>query len=182
MQILYQTSDRNTFGVPDGQLMTFDASVQFITDRTQQDVAYVQQLASKLIARTATDFEKAEWNSILLKGAYNYTDLNRVGTIMQYIVNRLRSFGYSVVVSPKVDWIEADCPDVSDMYMYISDLTVLRRVLAVMKSTPQVPSSMDGLNYTVANNIEKILEDIDFLLTSASRAWYYSGDLFLGEV
>ena len=96
MQILYQTSDKNTFGFSNGKLMTFDASLQFITDRTQQDVAYVQQLASKLIAGTATDFEKAEWNSTLLKGAYNYTDLNRVTAAMEYLKLRLEQYGYTV--------------------------------------------------------------------------------------
>ena len=96
MQILYQTSDRNTFGFSNGKLMTFDASLQFITDRTQQDVDYIQQLASKLIAGTATNFEKAEWNSILLKGAYNYNDLNRVTAIMEDLKLRLERYGYAV--------------------------------------------------------------------------------------
>ena len=32
------------------------------------------------------------------------------------------------------------------------------------------------------NDIEKILEDIDVLLTNSAQAWFYSGELFSGEV
>lgn len=75
--------------------MSFDFST-LVTDRTQQDVAYVKQLVEKLVTGTATDKEKAEWNSFTLKGAYNHTDLNRVTEAMRYLVFKLRSYGYAV--------------------------------------------------------------------------------------
>ena len=178
MNILYQTSDRNTFGVPDGQLMTFDASLQFITDRTQQDVAYVQQLASKLIAGTATDFEKAEWNSTLLKGAYNYTDLNRVTAAMEYLKLRLEQYGYTVpgyqrfkvqhsVTGVSTDaeydpylWYEFDWPTPETLTIYLLNVSAIRAVLNVTESTPNVPNDMLGLMVKEANDIEVILMDV----------------------
>ena len=48
----------------------------FITNRTQGDVARRQALEQKGIANM-TDTELAEWLAPS-KGAYNYTDLNRV--------------------------------------------------------------------------------------------------------
>jgi len=41
---------------------------------------------------------------------------------------------------------------------------------------------MDNLTYIQANNIEKILEDVNTLTTNMIAAWYYSGDLYCGEV
>ena len=75
--------------------MTFDFST-LVTDRTQQDVAYVKQLVEKLVTGTATDKEKAEWNSFTLKGAYNHTDLNRVTAAMEALKLRLEGYGYAV--------------------------------------------------------------------------------------
>lgn len=75
--------------------MAFDFST-LITDRTQQDVNYVIQLIDKLVSGTATDAEEAEWNSFTLKGAYNYTDLNRVTEAMEYLKDLLVSYGYSM--------------------------------------------------------------------------------------
>jgi hypothetical protein len=43
-------------------------------------------------------------------------------------------------------------------------------------------ADMEGLTYEEANNIEKILEDINLLLTRCAQAWYYSEDVFSGEV
>ena len=160
--------------------MGFDIST-LVVDRTQEDVAWVQELAAKIRAGTASNEELAEWNGAAMKGAYNHTDLNRVGAAMQYIAERLARFGYVVTVAPVVDWMELDTPSAADMALYLSNLAVLRKTFVVMQSTPEVPSDTETLTYREANDIEKILEDIDLLLTRASQAWYYSGDIFLGE-
>ena len=71
-----------------------------------------------------------------------------------------------------------------------SDLAELRKQFAMMKSTPEIPprilatgiNTNDGLTHTWANNIEKILEDVDYLLTKSMQSIFFSGDLFSGEV
>lgn len=161
--------------------MSFDFST-LVTDRTQADVAYAQVLAKKISAGAATEAELAKWNAAALKGSYNASDLNRVGAAMQYVADRLNGFGYAVSISPKVDWLETDSPRQSDMEAYLFQLIALRNAFAVMQSTPSVPLDMEELTVAEANNIEKILEDIDILLTRSAQAWYYSGDLFSGEV
>lgn len=152
-----------------------------VTDRTQADVEYVQALAAKIAKGTAADTELEEWNGAALKGVYNHTDLNRVGAAMQYVAERFNGYGYVVHVSPKTDWREEDCPTPSAMSRYLADLAVLRGVLAVLQSTPAVPGTMEGLGWAEANNIERILEDIDALLTNAAQAWLHSGEVFSGE-
>ena len=78
----------------------------------------------------------------------------------------------------------------ADQEVYLGDLAELRKQFALLYSTPKVPprilatgiNTNDGLTHTWANDIEKILEDIDLLLTNSSQAWFYSGELFSGEV
>lgn len=115
-------------------------------------------------------------------GYYNYDDLNRVGSAMQYVQSRLYQYGYNVEITPKTDWQEGDIPTREQMELYIHDIKELRGKLALMQSTPQAPDDMDKLTYIEANNIEKILIDIDYIITKMTLAWYYSGELYAGEV
>ena len=40
---------------------------------------------------------------------------------------------------------------------------------------------MRELNYVKANNIERILLDLDTLITNMEQAWFFAGDLYAGE-
>lgn len=133
--------------------------LNLITDRTAEDVAN----------KTA-------------KGFYNASDLNRVGAAVQYVAERFTAQGYAVTVSPKTDWTEKDIPTSSELETYRQNIATLRALLAVMPTTPEAPDSMAGLTYTEANDIERILLDLDTLLTNAALAWYQSGELYAGEV
>lgn len=76
-----------------------------ITDRTSSDVSRWSELKSKGWSGM-TEAEKAEW-SAGMKGAYKYTDLNRVNEAMVYLQNRLRGYGYLVdVVLPVIEEVE----------------------------------------------------------------------------
>ena len=161
--------------------MAFDFST-LVTDRTQQDVDYVRQLIDKLLNDTATDAEKAEWDSFTLKGVYNYTDLNRVGAAVERIARLFIECGMSVDVSPKQDWSESDIPTVIQMEQYLYDVASLRDILPTMPTTPQVPATMSNLAWSEANAIEKILQDIYTLISNLKAALFFSGDLFSGEV
>lgn len=155
--------------------------MQLITDRVQADVDRVSQLAARVSAGTATAAELAEWQSDL-KGAYNASDLNRVGAAVAYVAGRLNGYGYTVTVNPKQDWTANDIPTAGQMATYIQDVAALRGAIAVMDSTPPTPDSASGLTWQEANYIEKILVDVDELLTRMAAAWFYSGDLYAGEV
>lgn len=113
---------------------------------------------------------------------YNASDLNRVGAAVQYVASRFAAQGYMVTVSPKTDWLASDIPTASELEMYRQNIAALRALLAVMPTTPEAPDSMAGLTYTEANDIERILLDLDTLLTNAALAWYQSGEIYAGEV
>ena len=67
---------------------------ELITDRTQADVDAVRELLLKVSGGTATAEELAQFNLAKEKGAYNYTDLNRVTQAMDCINERLTGYGY----------------------------------------------------------------------------------------
>ena len=155
--------------------------LDLITNRTQADVDRVAALAGRVSAGTATAAELAEWQSDL-KGAYNASDLNRVGAAVAYVAGRLNGYGYAVTVNPKQDWTGSDIPTAGQMAAYLLDVAALRGAIAVMASTPPTPNSASGLTWREANDIEQILTDVDELLTRMAAAWFYSGELYAGEV
>lgn len=145
-----------------------------ITDRTNADVQRWASLKSKGWSGM-TDDEKAEW-AAGMKGAYNYTDLNRVTEAMDYINGRLVSYGYSTtyhtieIEEGRTEWQEADVPTESLMNGYISNVAALRSVLEVWATTPPTPDDMEGLTYQEANNIEQILVDVEAVINQVVAA------------
>lgn len=93
-----------------------------IYDRTLEDVAEVRRLLAKLDPETGdglTAAEQAKWDAGL-KGAYNFTDLNRVEAAVKTLAATLTSAGYPVEVTPvlkgnsrvpagytEVEWIQS---------------------------------------------------------------------------
>lgn len=154
--------------------------LNLIATRTETDVDFVERLAAKGLSGMSTE-ELVAWYSNL-KGAYNISDLNRVGEAIIYVANRLKAAGNDISVSPKTDWKREDIPSPAQMSHYLEQIRKVRAVLAVYQTTPAVPTDMDGLTHSEANDIEKILVDVDQLITNMIAAHFYSGDLYGGEV
>ena len=128
-----------------------------------------------------TDRTQADVDARNDKGTYNASDLNRVGAAMNYVADRLRAAGYDPHISPKTDWMETDWQTVDTMTRYVTDLAELRSQFTQAQTTPTVPTDVENLTWQEANDIERILQDIDALLTNISSAWFYSGELYSGE-
>lgn len=134
------------------------------------------------ILSLVTDRTAADVRAQNGKGTYNASDLNRVGAAVEYIAGRFTDLGYSCTVPVKKDWLMTDLPTQGQMETYRQNIAALRGLLAVMPSTPPTPESIRFLDYVRANNIEQILLDLDALITNITKAWYFSGELFAGEV
>lgn len=69
-----------------------------IIDRTSADVSYARQQTLKILRSGWDSLTESEQSEYLagLKGAYNPSDLNRVTHAMEYLVERIRSYGYAV--------------------------------------------------------------------------------------
>lgn len=151
-----------------------------ITDRTTADLERVQYLRSVGFDNMTGD-EKMEFLQ-MLKGAYGYTDLNRVGNAVRYVANKLKAAGNVVYVNPKADWVQGENPTTEQMDSYLADVRSIRAVLSVYPNTPNVPEAMDRLTTHKANNIEQILLDVDGLIDKMNKSYYYSGEIYGGEV
>lgn len=151
-----------------------------ITDRTQQDVDRAKFLATK-DWHDMTEEERAEWLSPM-KGTYNYTDLNRVETAVQYLTGELNKYGYLSTRPTTRSWSMTDLPSEADFERYLNNVVLIRNALTVWKTTPSVPTDMKRFDHNKANDLEQILVDVDRLLNYMKDAWFYAGDLYLAEV
>lgn len=69
----------------------FDFST-LITNRSASDLENLRALLSTPLEDWTAE-QLAQFNQAISKGAYNYTDLNRVTACMEYLDETLRSYG-----------------------------------------------------------------------------------------
>ena len=169
-----------------------------VFDRSQADVDRVFVLKDKIMSGGWSSLTSAEQTEYLagMKGAYNYTDMNRVGSAVSYIANRMTTLqgqldAYratmgvadapiydvpydpsDVVVSVVTSWTVSSTPTLSQITTYLNNLSVLRRQLTLPVNTPAVPVSLDGMTFEVANDIEQLLCIIDTTLTEVETTMY----------
>lgn len=115
-------------------------------------------------------------------GHYDITDLNRVGEAMYYIADRLRSCGWDIGVNPRTDWVWTDRATPAAAKRYLNNLRKIRKALVLFATTPEVPTGARPFNAQEANDIEKILVDVEDMVERTMASWYYCGDLYAGEV
>ena len=107
------------------------------------------------------------------KGAYNYSDLNRVERAVAEISDSL-----GLGLATKTDWAMWDIPTASDMERYLYNLNRVRERCFDVGELPTLPTTMDRLTYTVANDIETIL----LSGYTTAQLSYRPGELVCGEV
>lgn len=152
-----------------------------IMDRTEEDVERVVYLSERVGSGTATEAEIAEFDTDL-KGAYNTSDLNRVGTVVWFLHLLLDRYGYAAPVTAKRDWTVDDIPTREQMAAYIADIRTIRNAVTVLDGTPEAPDDMIDLTHEEANDIEKILYNTNYVITRLLPAQIYSGEVSAGEV
>ncbi len=90
--------------------------------------------------------------TVATKGAYNYSDLNRVERVVAEFSER-----EGLNLETKTNWGPWEIPTESDMSLYLGNIAAIRKRLASSTSVPATPSSMSNFTYEQANNIEIIL-------------------------
>ena len=101
---------------------------------------------------------------------------------MNYIRDRLVAANYMCDVVSKTDWTVTDIPTAADLTAYLDKVACIRETLAQLPTTPATPKNTGGLDYQEANDIERILLDVDRLIENMLAARYFCGDLYSGEV
>lgn len=115
---------------------------------------------------------------------YGYTDLNRVEMAVQTIAGQFSSLGIGLDLKTKTDWklpgnyAQEEWPVSSQMERYLGNVAAVKQIFP---NTVRLPTSMENLTWTGANNIEKVLQ-IAFVRIAGIRETYrYSGEVFAGE-
>lgn len=161
-----------------------------VYDRTAEDVAEVRRLLWKLdpeVGEELTDEEWAKWNAGM-KGAYNYTDMNRVESAVKTLAAALTAAGYPVEIAPVLkgsksedrEWQEGDIARRAQWSTYLDNVQRLRDAYYTLAETGQLPKPGDKLGYVGANTIEKVLADIDLLLDGMKSIYRRAGTFTAG--
>lgn len=127
----------------------------WITDRTYEDVARVSEISEKGRSGTWSVDEQAEW-AAGMKGALSYMDYNRIEGGIQEIAGILNAS-----VSAKTDWDVNGYLTASDASRWLSNIRAIRSLCSGKNDTPETPASLNYLHYTVINQVEDILLDIE---------------------
>ena len=113
------------------------------------------------------------------KGFYNATDLNRVEEWCEYLANTLTSYSYPVTIKVKKDWHISDFPNEVEVERIRRNVNALKQAYY---SFTQIPENLEYMTWKKANSIEKILNEIDTLINNMIASFYYSGEIYAGEV
>ena len=153
-----------------------------ITDRTQADFDRWRTLRDKGFS-AMTDEEKAEFSGDM-KGAYNASDLNRVGGALNYLSDRLTAAGYlrGDEFSAREDWGENEIPTGEQFTAYLKAVETIRAAMSRKATTPQTPADVGGLDFQGANDIEKIFLDVEELINNMLAVRFFCNELYSGEV
>lgn len=129
-----------------------------------------------------TDRVKADADARNEKGTYDWRALNRVTEAMEDLHRRFTEYGYATGYVPvrivhrdgsvSGQWREDD-EDIrwSQLEQYRTNVSSLRSTFEVLKDTPAVPGTMEGLTVDAANDIEKILVNINTVIERTLRSF-----------
>ena len=146
--------------------------LNLITDRSQYHVNLLLSYRKRNWEKMSPT-EQATWYNEAAKGAYNYTDLNRVEAAVGVV-----SGIFGLNLTTKTDWTLWDVPTQSDMERYLGNVAKIRARIQSVPNLPTLPSSMNNLNYRYANNIELVL----LRAYEFAESVVQSGEIYSGEV
>ena len=152
-------------------------TLHLITDRTQADVDRLEALMTKGWDKL-TEAEQQEYLDVSHKGAYNASDLNRVGAAINYVAELLTEWGYPYYPDMRTNWTAAEYFYAADLREYLAAVEGLRQRLAVFADTPNTPDWVRS--HQQANDIEKIVEDVHLLLQNMIAELPYADIIYSG--
>lgn len=152
--------------------VTFDTTLFPNTNNRQYLAAYVYvtthetvvsgetaRFQGVMLENGSTRHEYVPYTEILAteatKGAYNYSDLNRVERAVAEISDAL-----NMGLITRTNWGMWDIPTEAEMNRYIGNISTIRKVLPTDSNAPEAPTTMHHLTYADANNIELILDAV----------------------
>lgn len=111
-------------------------------------------------------------NSSSLKGAYNYTDLNRVEKWCEYLYNLFLKYGFKETIIVKTDWNMSDFPTRTQIDRIRKNIETLKGFCTSILTETIIYNNT--MNYEQANALEKILYDIHQYFLNLQRQVFLS--------
>lgn len=113
------------------------------------------------------------------KAYIDYTDLNRIEQACQYVADEL-----GIIIQTKT-WSITEFRTDAEMTRIKNNIATLKNAYFTRQSTPSIPSVLNFTSIYQANNIEKILFDLDYMyqraLTGMNRLAFRIGRKSLGN-
>lgn len=94
------------------------------------------------------------------------------------------------VITTRTNWTIKDIPTAEQVEQYLANVEAIRSMMSNIpvypsdwQAPPETPETMQHLTYEQANDIERILTDINDLLVWVSNnlLWLFAGDVYAGE-
>lgn len=146
----------DTIAFPNINNREYLAAYMYVTQDTSIVAGTAVSFGKVMLERGSAKHEYTPYTEILptiaTKGAYNYSDLNRVERAVAEISDRA-----GLGLETKTNWTMWDIPTETDMNRYLGNIAVIRLHLTDGVSVPETPTTMNNFTYEQANNIELIL-------------------------
>ena len=105
------------------------------------------------------------------KAYIDYGDLNRIEEAVQYLSNILNTYGYPNTTNNKTDWNMAEFRKQEDCTRIKQNYIALKNAYVSKFTVP----NFEWQTIEEANNIEKILVDIEKIIKNMEQEFIYSG-------
>lgn len=151
--------------------------IRMVTDRTQRDLDSIKTQLKKPYSEWSSA-ELSEFNKSRAKGAYNYTDLNRVCTAVDWLKNWMYDNGYAPDIQGKRNWALNYIPRQNEIDRYIKDVQQIREQFSIELPVVDVQGNM---TLQKANDIESILVAVNAVIPYAEISFFGSGEIGCGE-
>lgn len=110
------------------------------------------------------------------KAFISYLDLNRIESAVKYLSELLNAYGYSNITTNKTDWRIYEIRKQEDCDRIKSNYEALKNAYACKFDVP----AFNWSTIQEANNIEKILADIEVLINKMEAVFRYSNTFNAG--
>lgn len=113
------------------------------------------------------------------KGKYRCTDLNRVEQWCRYLADKLTVYSYPVSIETKTNWTMRDYVPPLEMERIRGNVAKIKQAYLSFTS---VPENLEYMTFEKANDIERILYEIETFIDNMVSIFYYSNEIYCGEV
>lgn len=148
-----------------------------IFNRTQYDISESVRIREEKIKK-GVELSESDIN-ILERGMMTVSTLNRIEAAQETLKNLINNLGYFNTPIYNKEWGNSDIFSMDDFQRIINNTNILRNAFFVYKSTPRTPPV--SYKYDDINSLERILYDLDLMISDVKSLYAECGNIESGE-